>query len=846
MHGHAHGDGPAGAVVDGGVADPVDAVTLQVLEFPAIVEALRRRATTPMGQERAGALLPSADPETVRRLQAETTQMRAVLEQGGAAAAIPLGVPDVRDALHRCAAGGTLTGPELAEVALAIEGIADLRAFVASASAPGGPAPLLGRWVPRLVDASDVGRAIRRAISADGEVLDSASPELAAIRMELRRLNDRIYEALERLVRSPLGRKALQEPIITRRSGRYVVPVRQESREMVPGIVHDASASGATLFIEPMSVVEANNALRAAQAREREEVERILRRLSTQVAGVAPVLSDALDAVGELDALAARARLSLDQRAVEPVLNTEGRIVLRGARHPLLTGHVVPIDIEVGRSFWVLVITGPNTGGKTVSLKTVGLLTLMAQSGLHVPAEFGSELAIFARIRADIGDQQSVTESLSTFSSHLRRIVPILGEADAATLVLLDELGAGTDPAEGAALGCAILEHLRAARARVVVTTHLGDLKVLAHTRPGMANASVSFDLETLTPTYRLVVGAPGQSQALAIAARLGMPAGIVEDARRRLGSDRVRADRLIEELHQTLEAARQRLAEAGAARAEAMALLRQAREERERLRVRRHDAFQRALDQAEQLARHARQELDALIKQARDVARESAAANRVADLQRLRRQLAASSRRFEERAAAALEHLDAELEEAGGLAAGEAADVAALDGEPEPLADVGRLTPGQRVWVLPLRSPGVVVEAPDGQGNVLVQVGSARTRVKADQLAWLAQPESRAADAVTRGDAGSRESSWTRAASIRPEIDLRGLTAEEARLELDKYLDDCTLAGVERVRVIHGKGTGTLRDALRTYLRENQRVRRFMPAGPTEGGDGVTVVELA
>ncbi|HEY8498811.1 MAG TPA: Smr/MutS family protein, partial [Limnochordales bacterium] len=582
-----------------------------------------------------------------------------------------------------------------------------------------------------------------------------------------------------------------------------------------------------------------------AQAAEQEEVERILRRLSQAVGDAAPSLLDALEAAGELDAIVARARLSLDQRAVEPLLNAEGRIVLRGARHPLLTGDVVPIDVELGRSFWVLVITGPNTGGKTVALKTVGLLTLMAQAGLHVPAEPGTELAVFDRVRADIGDQQSVVESLSTFSSHLRRIVPILAEAGPETLVLLDELGAGTDPAEGAALGCAILEHLRAAGARVVVTTHLGDLKVLAHMQPGMANASVSFDLETLTPTYRLVLGAPGQSQALAIAARLGMPAEIVEEARRRLGTDRVRADRIVEELHQALEAARRRLEEARAARAEARALLEQVRQERERLRARGHEAVQRAVEQAAQMLHQVRRELDGLLREAREAARTQQADRRLAELQRLRRQLAASRTRLEEQARAILDQVQAA---SPGYAAAEEAEEAAgpAAAEPVPVDDLQALSPGRRVWVMPLQSPGTVVEGPDGQGHVTVQVGSARTRVPAAKLAWL-EPVEAGGRACGSGRAPRAPAiSWAKAAAIRPEIDLRGLTAEEARLQLDKYLDDCVLAGVNRVRVIHGRGTGTLRDAVRAYLRESRRVRHFEPAGPAEGGDGATVVELA
>lgn len=786
-----------------------------------------------MGREAAAALLPSADPETVRARLAETSQMKALLTLGGQHAAVPLGVPDVREPLQRCAAGGILSAQELAEVADAVEGVARLRAYLASEAVADGPAPLLGRWVGHLVDATPVAQAIWRAVSADGQVLDSASAELAAIRLRLRRSAERAYEALERLVRSPHVRKALQEPIITRRAGRYVVPVRQEYRELVPGIVHGTSASGATLFVEPMSVVEANNAVRTEQAREQEEVERILRELSTRVAGVAAKLLDALEAVGEIDAIAARARLSLDMQGVEPAINTEGRVVLHEARHPLLKGEVVPIGVEVGRSFSVLVITGPNTGGKTVALKTVGLLTLMAQAGLHVPAGAGSEVAVFQRIRADIGDQQSVTDNLSTFSSHLRRIIPILAEADPDMLVLLDELGAGTDPEEGAALGCAILERLRAAGARVIVTTHLGDIKLMAHMTPGMANASVSFDLETLAPTYRLQIGAPGQSQALAIAARLGLPPEVVGDARRRLGPERIRADALIEQLQAALDAARQRQAEASAARSEAVAALKRAREELEKIRARRREILDEALARAEELARQARREFEALIRQGREAAK----VQQLDEVRRLRQELAEARRRLEARAVALSERLN------------EVEDRVSVELAPgqilEPLQDLCQVEAGQRVCVLPLRSTGLVVEAADEQGYVVVQVGSARTRVRADQLAWIPQQESRG-QVPTGGAASSLTLGAVKAASLPGEIDLRGLTADEATGRLDKYLDDCTLAGVERVRVIHGRGTGALREAVRSYLRENRRVRRFAAAGPAEGGDGVTVVELA
>lgn len=828
-----------------------DEETLRALEWATVVEACGRRTVTPMGRGQVERLMPLGDAHVVARLLRLTTEARAVLESGGELGTVPLGVPDVRRPVARAGAGGVLSGEELAGVADALEGIERLRQYLPKVTGPSTIAPSLRPWLDRLGDFGELAPAIRRAVAPDGSVLDSASPELASIRTRLRRAIERVRDALENMVRSPLAQTALQEPIITHRNGRYVVPVRQECRDMVPGIVHDASSSGATLFVEPMSVVQANNAVRTEQAREEEEIARILRELSARVGQVSAGLADALEAVGELDAIFARARLSLDHRATEPLLNIEGRVVLRGARHPLLAGRVVPIDVEVGRSFTVLVITGPNTGGKTVSLKTMGLLVLMAQAGLHVPAEPGSEVAVFARVRADIGDRQSVTDNLSTFSSHMRRIVPVLEEADEGTLVLLDELGAGTDPEEGAALGCAILDHLRRSGARVVVTTHLGDLKVMAHSTEGVANASVSFDVETLAPTYVLTIGTPGQSQALAIARRLGLPEAIAEDARDRLGPGRLRADALVEDLQRALDAARHRLEEASAAREDARRYLERTRRELERLQARRQEVVQRATEEVEGLARRARLELEALVQQARAAAKE----RRFDEVRRLRQELSERRRRLDDQTARLVEGTQMPQE-----AGPEASDLVT---EPPPelapelleaIGDPSRVRPGSRVWVRALHRPGIVVGTAGPDGQVTVQFGTIRTRVAVSGLALLPPATDPGGDAEARrqGTArgalaeGTTQVGLQKAATISPEIDLRGQTVEEAEAGLARYLDDCVLAGLPKVRVIHGKGTGALREGLRTYLRGERRVQRFYAAGPSEGGDGVTVVELA
>lgn len=842
--GHPAQPGPHGQVAG------LDARSLELLEWSRVLHQVAAHAATAMGREQVEGLHPLASLELARARQQDTSLAKALLEQGGEAARPPLEVPDVRELVRRAAAGSRLNGPELVRIARACDGIGRLRVYLARFAGPGTPAEALGRFSGGLAELGELARAIDGALDGDGQVTDQASPQLASIRMRLRRAVARVQEALQELVRSPVGRRALQEPIVTLRAGRYVVPVREECRDLVPGIVHDASASGATVFVEPLDVVEANNAVRAAQSQEEAEVERILEELSRAVARRAADLAESLATVGEVDAIVARARYSLQTRSAAPALNDRGRVVLNRARHPLLGDRAVPIDIAVGRDFLALVITGPNTGGKTVAMKTVGLLCAMGMAGLHVPADPGSEVAVFDEIWVDLGDQQDTVENLSTFSSHIRRIVPILDRAGPATLVLLDELGTGTDPEEGGALGCAILEHLVRRGARVVVTTHLGELKWLAQRSPGMANASVTFDPQTLSPTYRLVVGAPGPSQALAVAARLGMPSSVLEDARRRLGPDRVEMGQVVSELQTALDQARRRLQEAERQRQEARRLYDELKRAQADLAARRTRLLESARERADGLLRSARLEAEALLEQLRAAAR----ARRMDQARRLRDLVAGLPGRLEQEIEATLSEFDP-----GSAPPAAPGGPGVVDPSPSPAS-------GERVWVAPLRSAGLVLGPADEQGTVWVQVGPARIRVPQEKLAFVPEPQAPVPDGgsdssgspfgtsagptvlgksgpPSPGNAGQLMVS--KAASFSPELDLRGLTVDEALARLDRYLDDCLLAGARRVRIIHGAGTGALRQAVRGRLRETRGVRSFEPAAPHEGGNGATVVDL-
>lgn len=816
--------------------------TLRVLEFDRILSQLAEHTSWEGGRELALSLLPSGDLQQVEERLAETAEAVALDEAGLSLG----GVRDVRRQVARARVGAVLEPVELLDVASTLSACRRVKRFLEENRER---APRLARWAAVLVSLPELENRITTSITPQGEVADEASPRLHRIRRSMRLLQSRLRDQMESYIRSPQFLRYLQEPIITVRDGRYVLPVKVEARAQVPGIIHDQSSSGATLFIEPMATVDLNNELRRLAAEEREEVARILAELSGRVGAHAPDILGALDALAHLDLALARARFAASLGASRPSLNGEGRLALKGARHPLLGRGAVPIDIRLGGEFDTLVISGPNTGGKTVALKTVGLLTLMAQAGMYIPCQAGSEVAVFRRVHADIGDEQSIEQNLSTFSSHMRNIVATIRDAGPGTLVLLDELGAGTDPAQGAALGMAVLEYLQRAGCRTVVTTHSGELKAFAYARPRVESAAVEFDPVTLEPTYRLRLGTPGFSNAFAIAARLGLPPEIVDRARSLLSPDEQRAEALLAGLAedraraaQELEAARRARQEAERARQEAQELVASLRQSQEAI-------LSRARARSQEMVEELRREVEQVRRALREAAREEDRRRREAALEEARRTLRLLRERSETLAAAPSPGEGPEsaavrsgeavslVPAAGGVGAGStraAGRPGGAGGERPAAAPAGPLLAGTRVRIVESGREGYLLSPPDGEGRVEVQVGIMRVRV----------PVSGVVPAET-GDRPAGDLPVRRAREVSPELHVRGMTVDEALDALGKYLDDAILAGQKTVRIVHGKGTGTLRRAVAEFLSTHPDVESFRLADAAEGGEGATVVRL-
>ncbi len=771
--------------------------SLVTLELPAVRALLAERSSFVPGRELADAIVPTGDLREAERLQDETAAARALLRAQPSAGIG--GARDIRDALRRARLGGALDPDQLLMVSETVR--AAMRLFEDVHPYP--PLAALARFArpPR-----PLAEAIEHAISGTGEVLDRASAKLGGLRAELRAAQARLQQRLDGLLKSGDLARALQEPIVTQRGGRYVVPVKSEMRGAVKGIIHDQSASGATVFIEPLEILEANNALREAELAEKAEVQRVLDELSRRVEKEATELDAVTGALARLDLTLAKALLADVLECERPVLDGEGKLDLVGARHPLLVAQgtaVVPIDVRLGTDFRALVVTGPNTGGKTVTLKTIGLFVLMAACGLHVPAQRGSRVPVVKRVFADIGDEQSIAQSLSTFSSHLRNVVATLAEADRGDLALLDELGAGTDPDEGAALAMAVLETLLARGVLVAATTHYPELKAFALSTPGVSNASVEFDLQTLRPTYRLHVGLPGASNAFAIASRLGLDGSVLE-----------RAESHLSELHRSLE---RTLREAERERTELAGALDQARIAVEDARRATADAERESAklrEDAERVLRRARAEADELILQARRALRQAEQA----------------------RDRAAKRNLVDEAREAReALASAEQAREAVGEPAPAPRATVP-ITVGSPVLVDGVSAPGTLV-AVDDKGIADVAAGALRLRVPVTSLREAPAPEEplRSTRATVSGSAPS----------VPLQLDLRGARAEEALAVLDRYLNDAAVAGIDRLRIVHGKGTGALRAAVREMLASHPLVREVATAQQSEGGEGATIVRL-
>ena len=782
---------------------------LRLLEYGRVLEQLAERCSTSMGRRRALELVPSADFDEIERAQRETAEGRRLLESFGG---MPLGgARDLMPHLEKALLAGSLTGRELLDVHETAAAAERLRAFLKKQSAS---CPLLAGVADGLEGVPDLRKAIAEAIDDAGQVRDSAGPELARLRRDIRTVTGRIQDRLNSLISSSSLRDALQDPVIVTRQGRWCLPVRSDHRSAVPGIVHDASASGATLFVEPQAVVELANRLRELEAAEREEVERILRQLTARVAARAGELRRSCSALGHLDLVNAKALLAESQRAVQPVLRRSPMLNIVAARHPLLKGEVVPIDIRLGLDFRGLLITGPNTGGKTVTLKTIGLLALMAQSGLQIPASQGSECGVFPDVFADIGDEQSIEQSLSTFSGHIRNIVSTLRDICPGGLALFDEIGAGTDPAEGAALASAVLEHLAARGVCVVATTHYGELKRFAFSHPDFENASVEFDRETLEPTYRLLIGVPGASHALHIASRLGMPEEVIRAAGRALEGQAHETDALIRQVEslraQAME--RERLAE-------------EARKEAEQLRSR----YQQELERLSEARRQVRDEVQA---EARRV---------IEDLQRQLEQVLRELRTHRRHT----QHTEGLSGKAKRLIQRmETAVEGAVDGQPPAARDeagpVG-LRKGDRVRMAGVGAIGVMLEDAT-ETEALVRFGNVEARVSPERLERVDPGEQEGAG---RADLRTGRLQLQKTASVSPEIMLRGQRVEDALQALDRYLDDACLAGLERVRVIHGKGTGVMRRAVWEFMRRHPAVASLELAEPGEGGEGATIVRL-
>ncbi|MFK7695615.1 endonuclease MutS2 [Paenibacillus sp. HJGM_3] len=781
---------------------------LYTLEFAKITARLAEHAATSLGKGMAEALRPNSDLDTVKRLLQTTDEAVKVDRLKGGA---PFGgVRDVRPALQRARIGGMLSMHELLDIANTTSGGRRLKRFLQAVHEQ-AEIPSLVALCESVGDHTEIDQAIKACIDDQADMLDSASPELARIRQELRTSESRARDKLEQMIRTSSVQKMLQDALITIRGDRYVIPVKAEYRSHFGGIVHDQSASGATLFIEPEAVVTLNNKLRELKLREEKEIEKILLRLTAIVAEVAEELRYTVEALAELDFVFAKAGLARELKATLPLMNDRGFLKLKKGRHPLIPpAAVVPLDLELGNQFSTIIVTGPNTGGKTVSLKTVGLLSLMAMCGLFIPAEDGSQLCVFDAIFADIGDEQSIEQNLSTFSSHMTNIISILKDMTPKSLVLLDELGAGTDPSEGSALAIAILDHIHRLGCRTIATTHYSELKAYAFERKGIINASMEFDVQTLSPTYRLLVGVPGRSNAFAIAERLGLPLRIIEAARGQVGEDDLRVESMIASLEANRVTAEAERHNAEQLRREAEQLRQRLEDEQQRFREQRDKLLARAEEDARAAVAKARAEGEAVIRELRRLALEERGAVK-------EHQLIEAKRRLDQ---AVPELRDKQPQRAAGKRKDE------------------KVEAGDEVKVVHLNQKGHVVELVNDK-EAMVQIGIMKMKVRLDQLELIkaapAKPVQQTATTVKR----------TRDDNVRTELDLRGSNLEEAIVETDRFLDESFLNNMGQVYIIHGKGTGVLRAGLQDYFRKHKHVKSFRLGNYGEGGVGVTVVEL-
>ena len=789
----------------------MDSAALRTLEYTKVIDRLVNLVATQRGRELAEALQPSSEYQTVESNLALTEDAVRVLRH---AASIPFGgIRDLRQVLGRARVGGGLSGEELLAVGSTLRAVRLLKGFFAEyAEFIGGLEP----WVQGLTVLRNSEFAIERSIDDNGTVKDDASEKLSQLRREIRVIQGRIKDKLDSILRSSQYKSYFQDALYTMRGDRYVIPIKQEYRHQFPGILHDQSASGATVFIEPMALVNMNNDLKGVISAEQVEVEKILLALSLQVAAAADPIEANCDILAQLDFVFAKARLAFEMHAVRPAVNVQGRVDLRQARHPLIVpASVVPVDIRIGTEFNTLLITGPNTGGKTVALKTLGLLCLMMQSGLFVPAAADSTLAVFENIFADIGDEQSIEQSLSTFSGHMTNLVRILSQVTPSCLVLIDEIGAGTDPEEGTALAMAILEHLREQGIRTIATTHYGELKAFAYTQEGVENASVEFDIETLRPTYRLLIGVAGSSNAFAISQRLGLPKELVEKARIMAGGEHQKFETVLSVMEEHKRASEKERQEAAALRQESVRLRQIIEREKQSWEIKKKDAMIKARAEADELMRQTRLEAEAVIRDLKQHYSTSGASA-------LQESVDSARRKIREK-----------ISELNPLEASETPVVFETDA-------TAKVVKGSVVLVANLGQQGNVLSV-EGD-SVVVQLGALKMTVARNQCRVLKRSEQKSLEPARK----ARQLSTEKMQPVSREIDIRGMNNEEASYVLEKYLDDAVLAGLDSVSIIHGKGTGALRKGVQTFLAAHPRVKGISIAEVNQGGTGVSVVKLA
>lgn len=788
---------------------------LKTLEYNKIIDKLTEFAGSALAKETCRNLQPSTDLYEIQALQKETSDALSRIYQKGAVSF--RGVRDIRGSIKRLEIGAIIGINELLSICSLLDVCNKVKAYSRNDRDPDFEDSLEAMF-QALQPLTPVSSEIRRCIASEEELNDDASPALFKIRRSMRQINDKVHAQLQTMVNGS-ARTYLQDAVVTMRNGRYCIPVKAEHRGQIPGMIHDQSSTGSTLFVEPMAVIKLNNDLRELELKEEKEIEMILATLSARCGEETEALCDDLDLLTKLDFIFARAQLSRSMNGTQPDFNEEGRILIKKGRHPLLDKKkVVPIDIQLGKDFELLIITGPNTGGKTVSLKTVGLFTLMGQAGLHIPAFDHSELSVFHEVFADIGDEQSIEQSLSTFSAHMTNTVSILKEADDRSLVLFDELGAGTDPTEGAALAIAILSNLHRRGSRVMATTHYSELKVFALSTPGVENGCCEFDVETLRPTYRLLIGVPGKSNAFAISQKLGLSQDIIEEAKTHLTKQDEDFEDLLADLEQKRVTIEQERDQINSYKEEIRELKQRLESKQEKLDLSRDKILREANEQARNILQEAKDYADTTIRNFQKYGK--AAGVSAKDMEKERGKLREK-----------MSTVDKKLSAKNAAPKKSHKQLTAKD-----------LHIGDSIKVLSLNLKGTVSTLPDAKGNLFVQMGILRSQVNIRDLEKLDDT------VITGGNfskTGSGKIKMSKSASVSTEINLLGKTVDEAIMELDKYLDDAYIAHLPSVRIVHGKGTGALRKGVHNYLKRQKHVASFRLGEFGEGDAGVTIVEF-